>query len=132
MVLYGTTISGGASNLGGVFKVKKDGTSYQTVKAFTATDGSSAVGDLIQDTATGLIYGVTQAGGSSNGGTIFSINPAASDNFQVIYNVPASTYFNGGLMVLNDSLYGTSAGGGIGGYGILYRIKKMEVQLMLC
>ena len=122
--LYGTTISGGASNLGGVFKVKKDGTSYQTVKAFTATDGSSAVGDLIQDTATGLIYGVTQAGGSSNGGTIFSINPAAGDNFQVIYNVPASTYFNGGLMVLNDSLYGTSAGGGIGGYGILYRIKK--------
>ncbi len=122
--LYGTALSGGASNLGGVFKVKKDGTGYQTIRAFVATDGSSAVGGLTQDTSTGLIYGVTQAGGSSNGGTIFSINPASGDNFQVIYNLPASTYFNGGLLIINDSLYGTTSSGGTSGYGTLYRIKK--------
>ena len=122
--LYGTALSGGASNLGGVFKVNKDGTGYQTIRAFTATDGNSAVGGLTQDPSTGLIYGVTQAGGSSNGGTIFTINPGSGDNFQVIYNVPASTYFNGGLLIINDSLYGTSAGGGTSGYGTLYRIKK--------
>ena len=122
--LYGTALSGGALNLGGVFKVQKNGTGYQTIKEFTTADGSNAIGGLSQDTATGFIYGVTQANGSNNRGTIFTINPAASDNFQVIYHVPASTYFNGGLIILNDSLYGTSSSGGSSNYGMFYRMKK--------
>jgi uncharacterized repeat protein (TIGR03803 family) len=122
--LYGTASSGGASNLGGVFKVKKDGTDYQTIRQFVTADGSGPVGGLTQDAATGLIYGVTQAGGSTGGGTMFTINPSAGDNFQVIYQVPASLYFNGGLLIINDSIYGTSAGGGTSTVGTLFRMKK--------
>ncbi len=67
-LLYGTTGSGGASNLGTVFSVSKSG-SFNVVHSFTNTgDGAQPTGNLVLDSA-GAIYGGTAYG------PVFKITP---------------------------------------------------------
>src|SRR6185437_1564099 len=74
LVLYGTTLIGGASNFGTVFRMNLDGTGYKILHSFDGTnDGSGPyVGVLLA--SDGNLYGTTIAGGSvSNAGTVFSL-----------------------------------------------------------
>src|SRR5256885_15917604 len=68
--LYGTTLSGGASGLGTVFKLS--GTGQETVlHSFTGgSDGGNPEAAVILDSA-GNLYGTTLNGGTSNKGTVF-------------------------------------------------------------
>jgi uncharacterized repeat protein (TIGR03803 family) len=90
-VLYGTTVAGGASAIGGasgygtIFKINPDGTGEAVLHSFLPTDGDGQrpYGALVQG-SDGTLYGVTSEGGStahggsSGGGTIFKINPDGS------------------------------------------------------
>src|SRR5258706_8461199 len=68
--LYGTTVAGGFSNAGTVFKVKTDGTGFTLLHAFAAgpSDGENPRAPLILD-GSGNLYGTTDDGGSSEVGT---------------------------------------------------------------
>jgi uncharacterized repeat protein (TIGR03803 family) len=72
--LYGTTLIGGSSGSGTVFKV--DTTGKETVlHSFTnAPDGASPYAGLVMDKA-GNLYGTTLIGGSSGYGTAFKLIP---------------------------------------------------------
>jgi len=72
--LYGTTSTGGAYDLGTVFKLSPDGTEV-LLHSFAGgtTDGSSPKGGLIVDSA-GNLYGTTSAGGVNDDGTVFELN----------------------------------------------------------
>jgi uncharacterized repeat protein (TIGR03803 family) len=72
--LYGTTVSGGASNAGVVFKV--DPTGHETVLySFTGgTDGGNPSVGVIRDWD-GNLYGTADSGGASNAGVVFEIKP---------------------------------------------------------
>jgi uncharacterized repeat protein (TIGR03803 family) len=72
--LYGTTLLGGASFQGTVFKV--DSTSKETVLyGFTgSTDGQQPYAGVIRDSA-GNLYGTTPYGGAYGAGTVFKITP---------------------------------------------------------
>jgi uncharacterized repeat protein (TIGR03803 family) len=60
--LYGTTVSGGASGVGVVFKLTPTGT-YKVLHSFTGgADGAYPYGGLVQDGA-GNLYGTTKSGG---------------------------------------------------------------------
>jgi uncharacterized repeat protein (TIGR03803 family) len=128
--LYGTTQSGGAANLGTVFKV--DAERAETVlHSFSGSDGTLPSGPLVQD-ASGNLYGTAALGGNlsdcqgSGCGVVFKID--AGGKFTVLY---AFTGTNGdgilaGPGLLLDSagnLYGTTQLGGDlncstgGGYG---------------
>src|SRR5262249_44174424 len=73
--LYGTTFFGGSNDLGTVFKLKKDGTSYSILRHFSpiGADGASPDTALLQG-RDGVLYGTTFFGGNSDAGTVFKIN----------------------------------------------------------
>jgi uncharacterized repeat protein (TIGR03803 family) len=81
--LYGTTVAGGTSNAGAVFKISPPGTAWTESVLYSfagGTDGASPWAGLIFDKA-GNLYGTTAAGGSSNCtggcGTVFELSPPA-------------------------------------------------------
>src|SRR5580698_2606455 len=134
--LYGMTTIGGdfncsppmSSNLGcgTVFKLTPAG-QFTVLHAFAGapSDGAvpSAGGSLVLDAA-GNLYGTTGFGGTNNGGTVFKVSPAGHE--AVIYSFGASSNdalgANAGLLLMNNSLYGTSEAGGAFGYGTIFKI----------
>ncbi len=75
--LYGTAQFGGSSGKGTVFAVKPDGAGFTNLHSFTATvsgtnsDGANPLCSLILSGS--IFYGTTPKGGSSGGGTVFSL-----------------------------------------------------------
>jgi len=67
-VLYGTTIAGGISNQGAIFRVNHDGGDFKLLASLFGTYAGLVLG------SDGRLYGTTYAGGTSNCGTVFGIN----------------------------------------------------------
>src|SRR5690349_13273 len=70
--LYGTTIAGGLSDSGTVFRINLDGSGFASLKSFTGPDGANPYSGLVLG-AGGELFGMTTGGGSSNLGTIFGL-----------------------------------------------------------
>jgi uncharacterized repeat protein (TIGR03803 family) len=123
--LYGTTINGGQTIFGTVFKLDPSGKKIVLYNFMGGTDGSEPHGDLVLD-AKGNLYGTTEYGGNlgvlcgggmQGCGIVFKIDPTGHET--VLYS------FAGGAdgaqplagLMLDEAgnLYGTTAGGGIGG-----------------
>jgi uncharacterized repeat protein (TIGR03803 family) len=131
---YGTTGTGGGFSInypggyGSVFKMAPDGT-LTTLVNFNGTNGQLPQSKLVQG-SDGNFYGTTYYGGSStncdyNCGTIFRVTP--DGNLTTLVNF--DNYTNGfapyaGLILGSDgNFYGTTVGGGILGYGTIFRMK---------
>ena len=77
--LYGTTMNGGSSGNGTVFKLNLDGSGFTTLYQFTATntstgtnlDGAHPIGGLVQSGC--VMYGTASMGGTAGYGTVFSM-----------------------------------------------------------
>jgi uncharacterized repeat protein (TIGR03803 family) len=69
--VYGTTETGGASNLGTVYKVSQSG-KFILIHSFNGTDGKYIYGGLVQN-AKGTLFGAAQNGGSIGYGTVWKI-----------------------------------------------------------
>lgn len=120
--LYGTTIKGGANNLGAVFKLTKSG--IETIlHSFgeSANDGQTPFAGLLQGTD-GNFYGTTSAGGAAGTGTIYELTPAGQET--VLYSFSAdgaSGYYPSGLAFeYGGEFYGV-AGGGAQNVGVVYK-----------
>jgi len=109
--LYGTTVSGGASGMGTVFRVTPGG-ELTTLVSFNPGAGFPAAGLLA---ASNLFYGTTTYGGPSNFGTVFAISSAGTLSLQVPF-ASANDANPGGVLLLaaDTNFYGTSFGGGTG------------------
>lgn len=71
--LYGTTVIGGANNIGTVFRITPAG--VETVlHSIAQSDGFSPASPLLL-APDGTFYGTTPAGGANNDGTIFALVP---------------------------------------------------------
>ena len=128
--LYGTTPFGGSHVAGTIFTLDKNGNNYLVIYNFgtIASDGTSCVNGLIEG-SDGVLYGMTQSGGgTSNSGTIFSINNDGN-NYQIIHRFstagtdgqhPVGNLVEGA----NGFLYGMTGIGGTAGRGIVFRIDK--------
>jgi uncharacterized repeat protein (TIGR03803 family) len=77
--LYGTAPGGGAANAGAVFKLNKDGSGYQVLHGFGGGPqvGSQPRGPLLEG-GDGKLYSVTEQGGASGAGTLFSVGKDGS------------------------------------------------------
>jgi len=129
--LYGTTVGGGNSGGGTVFKLNSDG-SDEVLYSFAASqgDGWEPQAGLVQ-ASNGSLYGTTAYGGSAavqggGGGTVFKINSDGS-GYEVLYSFGASADDGanpvaGLVQASNGSLYGTTSGGGSSGDGTVFKL----------
>jgi uncharacterized repeat protein (TIGR03803 family) len=99
------------------------------------TDGGNPLGGLAQ-AKDGTFYGTTQAGGFttpgncySGCGTIFSLDPAGTEQILISFGTPEDQWYVAGwapsgtlLLSAHDTLTGTTQNGG-GGWGNLFSIE---------
>jgi uncharacterized repeat protein (TIGR03803 family) len=71
-LFYGMTRTGGAFNDGTLFRVAQDGSRYETLASFqSATTGREPIDNITFSADGQFLYGLTQFGGTGDGGTIF-------------------------------------------------------------
>jgi uncharacterized repeat protein (TIGR03803 family) len=131
--LYGTTLEGGASNFGTVFKLAKPaaGKTVWTLSdlfSFDGTDGQNLQSGLIFDSA-GNLYGTTNFGGANSDGTVFELSPPASGHGAWTETVLFSFNETDGKFVADalifdtkGNLYGTTNEGGASGDGTVFEL----------
>jgi uncharacterized repeat protein (TIGR03803 family) len=125
--LFGTTVLGGSSNLGTIFRLAKDGSDFSVLHSFTGgTDAISPRAALIQG-SDGALYGIGDFVNASNRGTIFRINPDGS-GYSIIHTFtgnPDGQQPAGKLIEGSDSrLYGTTQFGGSTILGTVFSLQK--------
>lgn len=121
---YGTASGGGANGNGTVFRVRFDGTDFQTLFVFpvlvansaglpTNVEGASPVAGMI-DGGDGRLYGITNLGGAGGNGTVFAIDPVSGVLTTLHdFDGAAGARPSGELLLAQDgSLFGTTATGG--------------------
>ena len=119
--LYGMTYQGGTSGYGVIFSFDLASSAYAVVKNFDNTTGSYPFGSLIQAN-NGKLYGMTQQGGTSGYGVIFSFDPISS-TYSGLKNFDntGGANPNGSLMqATNGKLYGMTVNGGTSNYGVIF------------
>jgi len=140
--LYGTAAEGGIFGKGTVFAINTDGSGFTTLHNFGPagvvdppydknTEGASpSSGVIISDNT---LYGTALEGGSSGYGTVFKVNTDGTV-FTVLHSFTAPKGSTGSygtnsdgayparLIVSGKTLYGTTTGGGSGGYGTVFRV----------
>lgn len=115
-VLYGCSQGGGNfSGTGTIFKINKDGTSYQTLFEFNsglADEGFSPQGGFIEKN--GLFYSSTPVEDEGNSGTLFTLDPANANTVDFVHTLeifegsqPKGTFTES----TNGRLYLTCSGG---------------------
>ena len=125
--LYGTTLFGGASSSGTVFRSRRDGTDYSVVHAFSNADGTNPRSELTL-TIGGLLYGTASSDGSG-GGTVYRMTKlgqlvhSAHDFVAASGNNPRG----GVLQGLDGALYGTTTSGGANSVGTIWRLTTPTV-----
>ncbi|HEV2301269.1 MAG TPA: choice-of-anchor tandem repeat GloVer-containing protein [Stellaceae bacterium] len=143
--LYGTTVigvPGGGSQFGIVFRLspRGDGRYRKSIlHAFAGEDGAGPQGQLLIDTATGVLYGTTTAGGHANMGTIFELTPNSDGSYSesVLHGFGASRRDGkqpqvGLVFAAKGALYGTTtAGGGSADAGTVFKLKADGTERVL-
>jgi uncharacterized repeat protein (TIGR03803 family) len=138
--LYGTASSGGTNGNGAVFAINTDGTSFTNLHGFSAeatnslgrhtnSDGYNPVANLILSGNT--LYGTASEGGTNGCGTVFAVNTNGT-GFTNLHSFTAttgslSTNSDGatpvaGLILSDNTLYGTAGSGGTNGNGTVFAI----------
>jgi uncharacterized repeat protein (TIGR03803 family) len=123
--LYGTTSYGGTSDLGTIFKVMTDGSSFVKLLDFNGTvNGESPSGSLVSDGA--FFYGTTANGGTNSSGTIFkyglptdviesktqkdfSVFPNPTSGLFTIQNIEKNTKLDA-INLLGETIYSSEIG----------------------
>ena len=121
---YGTTLGGGSSKNGEVFKLAQNSTGSwvkTTLYSFKGTSDGSGPFDLVLDTA-GNLYGITFA----YYGTVFELKPNGDGTWteSTLYTFNLSDgYFPAGLTLDSiGNLYGVAGNGGLYASGIVYEL----------
>ncbi len=130
--LYGTTVSGGNSGLGTVFRLTPSGSGYteSVLHSFTGgSDGAQPYSSLHAD-KNGVLYGTTYGGGSYSEGTVYRLVPSGSGYLEsVIYSFTGGSDgaqpFLDSQALFEDkqgALYGTTGYGGTYGVGVVFKL----------
>lgn len=121
--LYGTANAGGPNGEGTVFRLRADGSGFQTLHAFafgSTTDGSNVYAPLTWG-GDGYFYGTTQSGGASFFGTVYRIKPDGT-GFSVLHSFSSGEggSFSAVTPGTDGRFYGVSFQGGANQAGLLW------------
>jgi uncharacterized repeat protein (TIGR03803 family) len=151
--LYGTTTRGTSSRHGVVFQLQPPTTVGGKWKEIVlhvfqpdTGDGDRPVGELVKDSA-GNLYGLTENGGANQRsacrnnaqnpgcGCVFELSPpATADGTWTETILHSFNYGQGGwpeggaILDAHGNLYGTTAGGGATGAGVIYRLSPPATE----
>ena len=127
---YGTTSSGGASNLGSVFKI--DSTGHESLLYSFSSSGFRPLGGVVRDSA-GNLYGTTSFG-TGGPGSVFKLDPGGNETVLHSFTNGADGGQPAAGVVLDPvgNLYGTTSGGGSAGAGVVFKIDPMGNETVLC
>jgi uncharacterized repeat protein (TIGR03803 family) len=131
--LYGTTLIGGASGLGVVFKVDTGGNQTVLYSFAGGADGNGPNAGVILDSS-GNLYGTTTlGGGAANAGTVFKIDTTLHET--VLYSflgVPdGANPLAGVIRDSSGNLYGTTLNGGTSNWGEVYKLDTSNKETVL-
>jgi uncharacterized repeat protein (TIGR03803 family) len=121
--LYGTTTQGGSVNLGTLFEYNLTTNTLSRKINFDQTNLGSSPRGQMQETSTGIIYGVCERGGAYGNGVLYEYTIGTNvlinkDDFHSSINGVSP---QGGLMKANNGkLYGMCYGGGDNSLGTLF------------
>ena len=120
---YGTTSEGGQHGFGTVFRMTPAGTVTTLLDFANDTDGAFPQVSLVQATD-GNFYGTTLSGGAGSQGTVFRITSSGtlSTLFSFDLGADGGNPFASLIQAADGNFYGTTAGGGAGGFGTVFRI----------
>ncbi len=132
--LYGTTVGGGSTNNGAIFKISPHG-KESVLHIFTGSggDGSLPYGGVIADKA-GNLYGATSDGGTNGLGIVFEIAPNGAETilhtFQgICCGSDGSFPYASLVMDKQGNMYGTTLKGGTSDdLGTVFRVTPAGVE----
>src|SRR5882762_4797350 len=122
---YGTAAANGlaSTNAGTVFTITPSGTLTTLYRFSGGSDGARPLATLVQGPDTNF-YGTTLAGGTNHQGVVFKITPAGT--LTTLWQFNGITDGNqpvaGLVQGTNGNFYGTTFGGGAGGFGTVFTI----------
>lgn len=133
--LYGTTLNGGAHNLGTVFQLAPPGAgatgwTLNVLHSFAGgSDGASTLAAVVFDEH-GALYGATTRGGASNSGVVFRLTPptvaGGAWTETVLYSFTGGSdgAFPYSALVFDPkgALYGTAYSGGAYNKGTVFQL----------
>jgi uncharacterized repeat protein (TIGR03803 family) len=132
--LYGTTLSGGSSNAGTVFRLTPSSNGswtesvlYSFCQLTNCADGIEPLAGVTLD-GSGNLYCTTLAGGASGGGIAFKLTPNSEGNWTESVLQSFGGPVNGGqpnaglIFDAAGNLYGTTSIGGAGGGGTVFKL----------
>jgi uncharacterized repeat protein (TIGR03803 family) len=127
--LFGITVAGGSTNVGGtVFEVSTSG-SERVVYSFKGGADGEFPTSLIA--VNGTLYGATYFGGAANNGTIFEVSTSGSE--RVIYSFKGGT--DGvnpvGIIAMNGAFYGVTGSGGATNHGAVFEVSASGAERMI-
>jgi len=128
--LYGTTQYGGALGYGTVFAVNTNGTGFTNLHSFSYSDGINPQCQLVY--CSNMLYGTALSGGLGGNGSVFKLNVDGT-SFTNLYSFSTGTgtirvtntdgaWPESGLILSNNTLYGTTWSGGGAGNGTVFRV----------
>jgi uncharacterized repeat protein (TIGR03803 family) len=130
--LYGTTKNGGWAGRGIVYKL--DSTRQETVLySFTGgADGDHPFAGVVLDSV-GNLYGTTHYGGTGGNGVVYKVDPAGQETVLYRFTGGADGAHPIGGVILDSAgnLYGTTAGGGTAGNGVVYKLDPTGQETVL-
>jgi uncharacterized repeat protein (TIGR03803 family) len=124
-VLYGMTQNGGANSVGTIFSINTNGTNFTDLYDFQTggfTGNTPSYGSLIL--VGNKLFGMTNQGGGSNYGVIFSINTDGS-GYKTIWNFSSGTDGAdplGALTISGHMLFGMTSYGAAGNVGTVFSL----------
>jgi uncharacterized repeat protein (TIGR03803 family) len=128
---YGTTVAGGANNLGTVYRITPAGVKT-TIYSFAGGtgDGESPASGL-DPGDDGAFYMTTTGGGTFGLGTFIRITLDGQETMLYSFGGNGSGAIPQGLTHLDGNFYGTTTAGGANNLGTIYEITPAGVQNVL-
>jgi uncharacterized repeat protein (TIGR03803 family) len=116
-------VHGGNSNLGTIFRLNRDGSSFAVLHHFGGPDDGAGPRGLIE-ASDGALYGTTYQGGTSNLGTVFRLDKDTGNYVVLCSLTDCRNPYKGVIEGSDGVLYGTSSNSGLGSYGSVFRVNK--------
>ncbi|HEX3720587.1 MAG TPA: choice-of-anchor tandem repeat GloVer-containing protein [Verrucomicrobiae bacterium] len=118
---YGTTVGGGSSGDGTIFRLSGNGGIFSNIFSFSGSNGSAPYAALSLGTNR-LLYGTTRYGGSAGYGSLFEIDTKGNFTNLASFNGVNGAYPNQVIQGPDGNFYGATLAGGTFNIGAIFKM----------